>query len=92
MPLQPDTSSANHFVHLVVTDPVVLRAVEDRKEDVEVSESVGQTHVSRQREIDIARVAEVRQRRVQRQANGVDRPAQRLEQARNEVGVAAARH
>lgn len=55
---QPAATGADELVHLVAPDPVVLRPVEDGKQDVEVGEGIGDGEGADEGEIDVGRVAQ----------------------------------
>ena len=80
MASQPVAAAREQLVHLVGSDPVVLGAVEDGHEDVEVGEQLAQPSRAREMQRAEARI----RRRFQ-----LDRPAERLEQAAHEARIAA---
>ena len=87
---QPVAARADQLVHLVGGHPVVLAVVEDRQQHVEVVERVGQPHRAGQPDVQVARLAPVRNRRVERHRGRRDLPAQRLEHPPREVDPAPA--
>ncbi|CAM5308936.1 hypothetical protein SVIOM74S_06014 [Streptomyces violarus] len=87
---QPALTGAQQLVDLVGGDPVVLGVVQDREQDVEVAQGLGEGAVrGLQFEPDVARVAPLRELGVQRHGLGRDRPAQRFEEPPHEPLAAA---
>ncbi len=91
MRAEPASARPDQLVDFVVADPVVLGIVEDRQQDIQVIEGIGQPDVPAQVNVEIARLTPVRNGRIQRDGGRRDLPAERLEQAAQQVSAAAAR-
>ena len=88
---EPALARAHQLVDLVGALPVVLRLVQHGEQHVELVEGVGEPDGAGQPEPDVARVAPLRDRLVERDRLGLDRPAERLEEPVRDVGATAAR-
>ena len=89
---EPAAARADQLVDLVVADPVVLRVVQHGQQHVQVVERIGEPDACGQPDVEVARLAPLGHGRIELPGRGLDLPAERLEQAAQQVGPAAARH
>ena len=87
---QPRAAGAEQLVDLVAGLPVVLGLVEDRQQDVELVERVGQPDRAAQGQVQVARVTPLRELLVQRDRRRLHLPPERLEDPEGEADAAAA--
>jgi hypothetical protein len=84
---QPALAGPDQLVDLVRCDPVVLRVVQHREQHVEVVERIGEPERAGELQLHVTAVAPVVVQRDRRHGRG---PAERVEQARGQLGTAPA--
>ena len=88
---EPVGASPDQLVDLVVADPVVLGVVEDRQQDVQVIQRISEPDAASEVNVEIPRLPPRRNGGIQRDGGRRDLPAERREQAAQQVGAATAR-
>ncbi len=86
---EPAVAGAHQLADLVVGHPVVLPVVEHGQQHVEVAERVGEADLAGGHEVDVAGVAPVGERGIQRHGRRLHPPGEGPEQLAHEVGAAA---
>jgi len=88
---QPALAGAHQLVDLVVPDPVVLVRVQDREQDVQVTERVGEPERAGQVQVHVPGAAPARDLGIELDRRRLDVPAQRAEHLLRDHRTPAAR-
>ena len=89
---KPVAPLGEQLVDLLLTDPVVLVVIQHRQQDVEVGQQILQRHLTADASSDVAAVAPLRERVVERDRVGLHLVAQGLEEARDHLPTADGGH